>query len=449
MRERLGPGVGPASIFATYYGNKSNSVVVEPIAAEPVTLELKANATTLHPGDTGMAVLVGQNVHTHVELAPDQTTFKSSDEKVLKIDAKSGSYHAIAPGEATVTGSYAVGGGTGLASGTPATLRFTVTNEKSPHGDRPTQVRILSDQGKTVKFPVGAAFDDFRVEAQYADGYTRVVTRKATITTAEKPEQSPVAVENGRLRGVRAGQTHLGEQFEGVEAKEPLAVEVTGGVDADELRIEPAPLVLLRGETVPLRAIGYKNGKSIGSLGELGRVRWESTDPKVAWIIGADLIGIALGKCEVTATLPGVKEMARTAVSVVDSIAANLKFELGTDQNARRRVGADWQRRDGFAGWPQHQPTVQGRLRDARGGQISARFRLAVGHRAGRFDGHFCGRGQDCHGRVEVLSEARRSMAGSRSSRPPRRSRRASPKQCAVSSSRRTAAGSIQRSGQR
>ena len=117
---------------------------------------------------------------------------------MLKIDAKSGSYHAIAPGEATVTGTYA-------GAKEPATLRFTVANEKSAHGEQPKQVRILSDQGKTVKFPVGAEFDDFRVEAEYADGYTRVVTKKATITTPEKPEEGdrfgrkrPAAGRSGR-----------------------------------------------------------------------------------------------------------------------------------------------------------------------------------------------------------------------------------------------------------
>ena len=30
---------------------------------------------------------------------------------------------------------------------------------------------ILSDQGPAVQFPVGAEFDDFRVEARYRDGY--------------------------------------------------------------------------------------------------------------------------------------------------------------------------------------------------------------------------------------------------------------------------------------
>ena len=46
---------------------------------------------------------------------------------------------------------------------------------------------ILSDQGPAVQFPVGAEFDDFRVEARYRDGYTRLVTKKATLITPEPP----------------------------------------------------------------------------------------------------------------------------------------------------------------------------------------------------------------------------------------------------------------------
>ena len=47
--------------------------------------------------------------------------------------------------------------------------------------EAPTEVVILSDQGPAVHFPVGAHFDDFRVEARYADGYTRLVTKKAML----------------------------------------------------------------------------------------------------------------------------------------------------------------------------------------------------------------------------------------------------------------------------
>ncbi len=56
--------------------------------------------------------------------------------------------------------------------------------------EAPTEVVILSDQGPAVQFPVGAEFDDFRVEARYRDGFTRLVTKKAILTTPEPPQSA-------------------------------------------------------------------------------------------------------------------------------------------------------------------------------------------------------------------------------------------------------------------
>ena len=55
------PSGGPVSVYATYYGNKSNLVDITPVAAEPLTLELQSNATHLHPGDSGIAALSGKS----------------------------------------------------------------------------------------------------------------------------------------------------------------------------------------------------------------------------------------------------------------------------------------------------------------------------------------------------------------------------------------------------
>ena len=67
------------------------------------------------------------------------------------------------------------GGGQGLAAAA------------AENPDAPTEVVILSDQGPAVQFPVGAEFDDFRVEARYRDGFTRLVTKQAMLTTPEPP----------------------------------------------------------------------------------------------------------------------------------------------------------------------------------------------------------------------------------------------------------------------
>ena len=93
----------------------------------------------------------------------------------------------------------------------------------------PTEVVILSDQGPAVQFPVGAEFDDFRVEARYRDGYTRLVTKKALLTTPEPPPSAPLTPSNGHLIGVHPGQTSVAAEFEGVHTKKSLDVTVTQG----------------------------------------------------------------------------------------------------------------------------------------------------------------------------------------------------------------------------
>ena len=70
--------------------------------------------------------------------------------------------------------------------------------EPAINPDAPAEVVILSDQGPAVQFPVGAEFDDFRVEARYRDGYTRLVTKKAILTTPEPPPSAPLTASNGQ-----------------------------------------------------------------------------------------------------------------------------------------------------------------------------------------------------------------------------------------------------------
>ena len=90
-------------------------------------------------------------------------------------------------------------------------------------GDVPQFVVILSDQGTVVRFPVGAIFGgtpaEFRVQAHYPDGYTRLVTKKATIrTSAKSASEAIVTPSNGRLIGVREGSTEVTAEFDGVHS---------------------------------------------------------------------------------------------------------------------------------------------------------------------------------------------------------------------------------------
>lgn len=192
-----------------------------------------------------------------------------------------------------------------------------------PSGDRPIAVRILSDQGASVRFPVGATFDDFRVEAEYADGFTRMVTNKATLRTPQPPAEAMVAPRDGRLVGLRPGQTVVQAEFEGVASTQGLGVDVTGTVDIDEIRIRPAPLTMMPGETMTLDAVGYKQGKSVGIITGLGGLVWKSTNEQVAGLSGPAVTAGTVGRASITAERAGMTSLP-AEVDVVDSIAEGL-----------------------------------------------------------------------------------------------------------------------------
>ncbi len=197
--------------------------------------------------------------------------------------------------------------------------------EPIPSGDRPVAVRILSDQGPSVRFPVGAEFDDFRVEAEYSDGFTRLVTNKATLRTPEKADEAFLAPRDGRLVGLRPGQTTVEAEFEGVSSKPGLNVQVLAGVDVDEIRLKPSPLAMMPGETIPLDAVGYKGGRSVGIITHLGGLTWTSSDEAVARLSGPAVTARSVGRAAVTAqrgALTSLPAEIRVGMSVGDQLAA-------------------------------------------------------------------------------------------------------------------------------
>ena len=82
------------------------------------------------------------------------------------------------------------------------------------------------------------------------------------------------------------GQTSVAAEFDGVHTKKSLDVTVTEGIDADEICVVPAPITMLRGETVPLGVIGKKAGKSIGDITGISNVTWQSDNPQIARVDG-------------------------------------------------------------------------------------------------------------------------------------------------------------------
>lgn len=195
-----------------------------------------------------------------------------------------------------------------------------------PREDAPVAVKILSDQGPSVRFPVGARFDDFRVEAHYADGFTRLVTKKATLRTPDDPRSAPLTAMQGRLLGVRPGRTTVAAEFEGLRSEQSLEVEVTAGLDMDELRLAPDPVTIQPGETCALEVRAYRNGKSVGVINGLDEIRFRSSDPQVASVDGPSVTGVAVGQASVNAELNGIASPP-ARVDVVGALEAALAVD--------------------------------------------------------------------------------------------------------------------------
>jgi len=92
-----------------------------------------------------------------------------------------------------------------------------------------------------VHFAVGAEFNDFRVEARYPDGFHSDRDQETTLRTPEEPTAAPVSFSAGRMHGLRPGKTSVAAEFAGVATKKGLDVEVSAGLDVDEIRLHPSP----------------------------------------------------------------------------------------------------------------------------------------------------------------------------------------------------------------
>jgi hypothetical protein len=221
-----------------------------------------------------------------------------------------------------------------------------VLEDKQPQ--KPDWVKIFSQQGpqqvQSIRFPAGATYTDFKVEVHYPDGYTRFVTRKAVLTTPESPSSAPLTADHGRLVGLRPGKTRVNAEFQGIASKEPLDVEVLADVDIDRIAIEPGSAALRPGETYDLRAIGYKNGQSVGDITGLGNLAWKSSNPDVARTGGNSVVASNVGQAQITVERKGLTGTAQVTVS--SSIADELRVVPGVIemyQGQRLQLGNDVQ----------------------------------------------------------------------------------------------------------
>ncbi len=329
----LVPHVGPIEGHAEYVCQTCKPVSVRSVDPVAGTIRLDLDRTDHLAGETGQIIVRATDPDGDVELVPEMTAFKTGHTDLLDIDAQGGTFRTLAPGEATVTLTHP-------AASQSARLTLSIGD---PDEDRPVAVRILTDQDQPVRFPVGARFDDFRVEAEYADGFTRLVTNKATLRTAQPPQEAPLAASDGELVGLRAGQTTIEAEFEAVRSKQPLAVEVLGELDVDELRIEPAAITMLAGETIISDVVGYREGRNIGVISGLGAIEWQSNNPAVARADGSSITGLDLGTTTVTARL-GEVTSTPAEVHVVDTLTDVLAVDprvIRIRQGQSVRIGTE------------------------------------------------------------------------------------------------------------
>ena len=187
-----------------------------------------------------------------------------------------------------------------------------------PPSEKPREVRIASDQDQPITIPVRALFDDFRVEAVFEGGLVHDVTHAASLTVeSREPGGAPLAIISGRIAGVRLGSAIVNAEFNGVKAKNGLAV-VVGQVVPDTIEIVPQSIELAENETVDLRVVGFRGSgakrKPLGDITSCGGLKWQVDKADIAGLEGPMLTGLKPGDCTVKATFAKAADDARVVV---------------------------------------------------------------------------------------------------------------------------------------
>ncbi|MBI5760754.1 MAG: hypothetical protein HZA46_19720 [Planctomycetales bacterium] len=330
------PDVGPLKLSVVYQGVTSNEVEVKSVASVPLALKIVPKPDRLPAGQAGAIDVTGASPAGAVPISDRGVTFESSDPNVVTIDANTGAFLANQPGTAKITAKLTTGGD-------PAEAEVTVfPAAPEPAKPKTKSVRIVTDQPKPVRVPVGAEFTDFKVEAIDESDAVHDVTAEtlANLTFDGDPAELPLALRDGRLIGTHPGDIKFTASYDGVEATEPLPIIVVAELDVDEIRVTPATVKMAVGETAGLSAEGFLKGRSVGVLTDHPGIVWkarESGEP-VLQLSGSLVTGVRAGQAGVTAQVGSIVSSVAD-VTVVDSADGIAEPLVVSPERLRMQVG--------------------------------------------------------------------------------------------------------------
>ena len=182
-----------------------------------------------------------------------------------------------------------------------------------PPSDKPSAVRIVTDQPQPITLPVGSRFEEFRVEADYPGRPATDVTRQAALRASDR---NSLTITRGVVVGKKPGAALLAATYNGVTTTDHLRFNVVDDAALTDLSVSPESHQLNVGESVTLRVTGFvgdaENRMAIGDITALSEIQFQSDQPSVVRADGPTLTGLAVGNAKVTVVAGNVS----TAIDV-------------------------------------------------------------------------------------------------------------------------------------
>lgn len=317
-------GIGPLKLSAALDGAVSNEIEVKTTDSLPLELRLAASPDELTVGQAGSLKLTATSADGPVSIAAREAEFESSDPGIVAIDRATGAFRAMRPGSVSVIATHP-------SASSAAETKVTVSADRpAPEKAQTKSVRIVSSQPLPVRLAVGAELKDYRVEATDETGATHDVTA-ATLDNLRfdgDEKDVPLALRDGKLVAVHPGDVLFTATYDGVDADEPLPIQVVADLEVDEIRLSPAALRLGVGESAGIAAEGFWKGHSIGMITGHPDLAWKAREAEagVLEVSGPQVTGAKPGRAGVTAQIAAVIGPAAevTVVEDVESIGDRL-----------------------------------------------------------------------------------------------------------------------------